>query len=308
MAKRARMVHKDLNAPKKPDWIRAKSSMTSEFIETQNIVKKNNLSTVCQEAMCPNIGECWAQKHATVMILGAICTRACKFCNVATGRPEPLDPQEPQKTANLAKAMNLSHIVITSVDRDDLEDGGANQFANCIKEVRRKSPNTSIEVLTPDFLGKEGAMEIVVKAKPDVYNHNLETVARLYKNIKPKANYFNSLNLLWKIKEIDKDIFTKSGLIVGLGETKEEIIGAMEDLRSAKVDFLTIGQYLQPTPFHLPIDRFVTPNEFAEYQEIALKKGFLFVASSPMTRSSYHAGSDFQALLEAKSKKPSTKA
>ncbi len=307
MAKRERLATKDINTQKKPSWIRAKSSMSPEFIETQNMVKENNLSTVCQEAMCPNIGECWAKKHATVMILGSICTRSCKFCNVATGRPEPLDTKEPQKTANLAKSMNLSHIVITSVDRDDLEDGGAGQFASCIEEVRKKSPNTSIEVLTPDFLGKKGAMELVVKAKPDVYNHNLETVARLYKNIKPKAKYFNSLNLLWKVKELDDKIFTKSGLIVGLGETKEEIILAMEDLRAAGVDFLTIGQYLQPTPFHLPIDRFVTPSEFAEYKEIALKKGFLFVSSSPLTRSSYHAGSDFEALKKAKQNKQFTK-
>lgn len=284
----------------KPPWLRVKSSGLGEYFNTKSKVQSNRLHTVCEEAACPNIGECWKMKHATVMILGDICTRACKFCNVKTGKPNELDKDEPKRVANLALELGLRHMVITSVDRDDLDDGGAIQFVNCINEIRKLSPSTTIEVLTPDFIHKKNALEMVVEAQPDVFNHNTETVPRLYRMIKPKARYFHSLNLLWRVKQLDKNMFTKSGLIVGLGEDKQEVIQVMDDLRSANVDFLTIGQYLQPTPFHAPIDRYVTPEEFNLYKEKALKKGFSMVSSSPLTRSSYHADKDFEALKQNK--------
>lgn len=267
-----------------------------EYNRTKSLVSANSLHTVCEEAACPNIGECWKMKHATVMILGDICTRSCKFCNVKSGRPGPLDPEEPYRVGKLAREMRLKHMVITSVDRDDLADGGAGQFAKCIAEVRIQSPTTTIEVLTPDFIGKQGALEMVLEAGPDVYNHNTETVPRLYRLIKPKARYFNSLNLLWRAKQINPEVFTKSGLIVGLGEDNQEVMQVMDDLRSAEVDFLTIGQYLQPTQFHINIDRYVTPEEFDLFKNRALKKGFLMVSATPLTRSSYHADQDFAEL------------
>ena len=254
------------------------------------------LNTVCEEAACPNIGECWTQGHATVMILGDICTRACAFCNVATGRPNAVDPTEPEKVGRAAARLNLHHIVITSVDRDDLDDGGAQQFVAVIESIRRHAPATTIEILTPDFLRKPGAIEAVVAAKPDVYNHNLETVPRLYPTIRPGARYFHSLRLLDQVKELDPSIFTKSGMMVGLGEDHAEVLQVMDDMRSAEVDFMTIGQYLQPTPRHAPIDRFVTPDEFGRYETSAWAKGFLMVSASPLTRSSYHAGDDFKKL------------
>ena len=292
-------TNNSINNPIRPDWIKVKLSTSNPiYEETKQIVKNNNLHTVCEEASCPNIGECWKKKHATVMIMGDICTRSCRFCHIKTGKPNILDIQEPSRVGNLAKTMKLNHMVITSVDRDDLQDGGANHFSQCIKEVKTHSPNTTIEVLTPDFRDKQGALEIVINAKPDVFNHNLETAPRLYKQIRPKARYFHSLNLLWQAKQLDKSIFTKSGIMVGIGETKEEVFQIMDDLRSANVDFMTIGQYLQPTPFHAPIDRFVSPEEFQEYKEIGLKKGFLMVASSPLTRSSYHADEDFKELTK----------
>ncbi len=285
----------------KPEWIKVKVSMNSEvYNSTKELIKENKLHTVCEEAACPNIGECWAKKHATVMILGDICTRSCRFCNVKTGKPNQLDMEEPHNVGILAKTMNLHHMVITSVDRDDLDDGGANHFVKCIQKVREYSPRTTVEVLTPDFRGKDGALEAVMAAKPDVFNHNLETTSRLYQNIRPKARYFHSLNLLWRAKQIDSNMFTKSGIMVGIGETKEEVFQIMDDMRSANVDFMTIGQYLQPTPFHAPIDRYVTPEEFKEYKEVALRKGFLLVSSTPMTRSSYHASEDFNRLKEAR--------
>ena len=254
------------------------------------------LNTVCEEAACPNIGECWTQGHATVMILGDICTRACAFCNVATGRPNAVDPTEPENVGRAAARLNLHHIVITSVDRDDLDDGGAQQFVAVIESIRRHAPATTIEILTPDFLRKPGAIEAVVAAKPDVYNHNLETVPRLYPTIRPGARYFHSLRLLDQVKELDPSIFTKSGMMVGLGEDHAEVLQVMDDMRSAEVDFMTIGQYLQPTPRHAPIDRFVTPDEFGRYETSAWAKGFLMVSASPLTRSSYHAGDDFKKL------------
>lgn len=286
---------------KKPDWIRVKAPNSYKYNETRELIEDLGLNTVCQEAACPNIGECWAKKHATVMILGSVCTRACRFCNVKTGRPDLLDPHEPQKLAQAVMKLALEHVVITSVDRDDLEDGGAEHFANCIKAIRHSSPDTTIEVLTPDFLRKEGAAEIVVLAKPDVYNHNIETVPSLYKTIRPGARYFNSLNLLHNVKKLDSKIFTKSGLMVGLGETNDEIIQVMDDLREAKVDFLTIGQYLQPTKNHAVVDRYVPPEEFKYFERVAKTKGFLMVSASPLTRSSYHAGADFQRLKSMRS-------
>lgn len=284
----------------KPDWIRVKAPNSPEYHATYDLMRKYNLNTVCEEAACPNIGECWQKKHATVMILGSVCTRACAFCNVKTGRPDLLDPHEPEHLAEVAVKLGLNHMVITSVDRDDLDDGGATHFANCIEAVRKASPATTIEVLTPDFLRKEGAIEIVVAAKPDVYNHNIETVPRLYRSIRPGARYFNSLNLLKKVKELDPNMFTKSGCMVGLGEDKEEILQLMDDLRAAEVDFMTIGQYLQPTPRHANVDRFVTPDEFRFYEKIARAKGFLMVSASPLTRSSYHAGDDFEKMRAAR--------
>ncbi|WP_207478784.1 lipoyl synthase [Arenibaculum pallidiluteum] len=285
---------------RKPDWIRVKAPVSAEYAETRRLMRGLKLNTVCEEAACPNIGECWKRKHATFMILGAVCTRACAFCNVATGRPDLLDPHEPDNVADAVATLALEHVVITSVDRDDLADGGAGHFARTIRAIRERSPQTTIEILTPDFMRKDGAVEHVVAARPDVFNHNLETVPRLYPSIRPGARYFTSLNLLARVKELDPSIFTKSGLMVGLGETREEIHQVMDDMRAADVDFLTIGQYLQPTPKHAAVDRFVTPDEFASYATIARGKGFHMVSSSPLTRSSYHAGADFQRLKAAR--------
>ena len=298
--------------PRKPPWIRVKAPTSAEYHETRKLMRDLKLNTVCEEAACPNIGECWAHGHATVMILGDICTRACAFCNVATGRPNAVDPGEPENVGRAAARLGLNHIVITSVDRDDLDDGGAGQFVRVIESIRRHAPNTTIEVLTPDFLRKPGAIEAVVAAKPDVYNHNLETVPRLYPTIRPGARYFHSLRLLHQVKELDPSIFTKSGMMVGLGEDHSEVLQVMDDMRSAEVDFMTIGQYLQPTPRHAPIDRFVPPEEFARYETSAWAKGFLMVSASPLTRSSYHAGDDFERLrasrdeLLAETKSPSS--
>ncbi|MBT3989379.1 MAG: lipoyl synthase [Rhodospirillaceae bacterium] len=287
---------------RKPDWIRVKAPNSPAYGETKRLMKDLNLNTVCEEAACPNIGECWAEKHATVMILGDTCTRACAFCNVITGKPGPVDLLEPENVGIMALKTELKHMVITSVDRDDLDDGGAQQFADCITKVHEMAPETTVEVLTPDFRHKDGALEIVIAAKPDVFNHNLETVPRLYQSIRPGSRYFHSLRLLQQAKELDPEVFTKSGIMVGLGETKEEVIQVMDDQRSADVDFLTIGQYLQPTLRHATIDRYVTPEEFSEYEKIAYSKGFLKVSSSPFTRSSYHADADFLALREARLK------
>lgn len=286
--------------PSRPDWIRVKAPTSAEYKSTYELIRQHKLNTVCEEAACPNIGECWSQKHATVMILGSTCTRACRFCNVKTGIPDLLDPHEPDNLAKAISELGLKHVVITSVDRDDLDDGGAAHFAECIAKIRAKTTDTTIEVLTPDFLRKDGALEIVVAARPDVYNHNIETVPSLYAKIRPGARYFHSLHLLKRVKEIDPSIFTKSGLMVGLGETKEEVLQLMDDLRAAEVDFITIGQYLQPTPKHAVLDRYVTPEEFEFYARMAKVKGFLMVSASPLTRSSYHAGSDFVKLRAAR--------
>lgn len=304
----AKLDNKDLmgfakNFPKekmerKPDWIRVKAPVSKGYYETKELLNKNKLHTVCEEAACPNIGECWAQKHATVMILGSVCTRACSFCNIETGKPDAVNPHEPENVGDVAKVSGLKHIVITSVDRDDLADGGADQFVKCIESVRRKSPGTTIEILTPDFLRKEGALEKVVAAKPDVFNHNIETVPGLYSTIRPGARYFHSLWLLKRVKEIDPMSFTKSGLMVGLGETKEQVLQVMDDMRCADIDFLTIGQYLRPTLRHAPVDRYVHPDEFELYKKAAYNKGFLMVSASPLTRSSYHAGEDFEKMRE----------
>ncbi|MDZ5762345.1 Lipoyl synthase [Candidatus Cyrtobacter comes] len=284
------------NKLKKPHWIRVRTKIGFDNSDTADIIKRHGLNTVCQEAACPNIGECWDKKHATFMILGSVCTRACRFCNVQTGVPDLLDPHEPEKIALAIMELGLSHVVITSVDRDDLADGGASHFASCIKQIRKLSPDVTIEVLTPDFLRKDGALNIVIGAKPDVFNHNIETVPSLYSRIRPGARYFNSLNLLNTAKIIDSSMFTKSGIMVGLGEEEVEILQVMDDLRSAQVDFLTIGQYLQPTQKHEPVHKYVTPEEFERYAKIAKIKGFLMVSSSPLTRSSYHAGDDFKEL------------
>ncbi len=294
----------DAPSPPKPPWIRVKAPVSREYHETRALMRRLRLNTVCEEAACPNIGECWAQKHATVMILGAVCTRACAFCNVATGRPDRLDAHEPAHVAEAVAELGLSHVVVTSVDRDDLDDGGAGHFADVIRRVRAAAPATTIEVLTPDFLRKRGAIETVVEARPDVYNHNLETVPRLYPTIRPGARYFASLSLLARVKQLDPLMFTKSGMMVGLGEQTIEIHQAMDDLREAEVDFLTIGQYLQPTPKHAPVDRFVPPEEFEAYRRIAHGKGFLMVSASPLTRSSYHAGDDFARLRAARGSLP----
>ena len=280
----------------KPRWLRVKAPTSSAYNATRKLMRTHRLNTVCEEAACPNIGECWAKGHATVMILGSVCTRACAFCNVATGRPDALDPHEPDELAQAVAALGLDHVVITSVDRDDLDDGGAFQFVRCIERLRETAPETTIEVLTPDFRNKAGAIEAVTDAKPDVYNHNLETVPRLYTQVRPGARYFHSLRLLDTVKRRDPSIFTKSGVMVGLGEERREILQVMDDLRSADVDFLTIGQYLRPTERHHEVMRYVTPDEFAEYERLAYAKGFLMVSSSPLTRSSYHAGDDFQTL------------
>ncbi|KPF89786.1 lipoyl synthase [Rhodopseudomonas sp. AAP120] len=290
----------DALSPKKPDWIRVRAPTSRGYGETKGIVKENGLVTVCEEAGCPNIGECWDKKHATFMIMGDTCTRACAFCNVKTGMPGALDPNEPAYVAEATRKLGLQHLVITSVDRDDLADGGAAHFAATIRAVREACPTTTIEILTPDFLRKDGALEVVVAAKPDVFNHNLETVPSRYLSVRPGARYFHSIRLLQRVKELDGAIFTKSGIMVGLGEERHEVLQVMDDLRSADVDFLTIGQYLQPTRKHHAVMRFVTPDEFAGYQTTAYAKGFLMVSASPMTRSSHHAGEDFAKLKAAR--------
>ncbi len=288
---------------KKPDWIRVKAPVSRGYAETQAIVRSNGLHTVCEEAGCPNIGECWEKKHATFMIMGDTCTRACAFCNVRTGLPGPLDPFEPKNVAEATAKLGLAHIVVTSVDRDDLDDGGADHFAQTICAIRERCPQTTIEVLTPDFLRKDAALEQVVAAKPDVFNHNLETVASRYLTVRPGARYFHSIRLLQQVKEIDPGMFTKSGIMVGLGEERNEVLQLMDDLRSADVDFLTIGQYLQPTRKHHEVVRYVTPDEFKTYEAMAYAKGFLMVSSSPLTRSSHHAGDDFAKLRAAREAK-----
>ena len=277
------------------------------YAETTRLVRSHGLNTVCEEAGCPNIGECWSKRHATFMIMGDTCTRACAFCNVRTGMPRPLDPDEPGRVAEAARALGLMHIVVTSVDRDDLADGGAQHFAHVIAAIRAEAPSTTIEVLTPDFLRKDGALEKVLAARPDVFNHNLETVPRLYLSIRPGARYFHSLRQLQRAKEIDGEVFTKSGIMVGLGETREEIMQVMDDMRSAGVDFLTIGQYLQPSPRHAPVQRFVPPAEFDALRQIGVAKGFALVAASPLTRSSYHAGDDFAKLQAQRRAKTSAR-
>ncbi|MEW6254498.1 MAG: lipoyl synthase [Pseudomonadota bacterium] len=288
---------------RKPEWIRVKAPGSAGWSETAEIVRANGLHTVCEEAGCPNIGECWEKKHATFMIMGDTCTRACAFCNVRTGLPGPLDADEPEKVAAAVAKLGLSHVVITSVDRDDLSDGGAEHFALTIRAIRAKSPRTTIEILTPDFLRKPGAVEVVVEARPDVFNHNLETVPGRYLTVRPGARYFHSLRLLQQVKELDPSIFTKSGIMVGLGEERNEVLQLMDDLRSAEVDFMTIGQYLQPTRRHHKVERFVTPDEFKAFETVAFAKGFLMVSSSPLTRSSHHAGDDFARLRAARDAK-----
>ena len=285
---------------RKPDWIRVKAPGSPIYAETREIVRGHNLHTVCEEAGCPNIGECWSKRHATMMIMGDTCTRACAFCNVKTGMPGPLDQKEPQNVAEAVAKLGLKHVVITSVDRDDLADGGASHFAAVIDAIRKATPGTTIEILTPDFLRKPGALEVVVAARPDVFNHNLETVPGLYLAIRPGARYFHSLRLLQRVKELDPTMFTKSGIMVGLGEEREQVMQLMDDLRSADVDFLTIGQYLQPTRKHAEVKRYVPPAEFQSYARIARTKGFLLVSSSPLTRSSYHADEDFAKLKAAR--------
>ncbi len=292
---------------RKPKWIRVKAPVSREYQATRKLMRDKNLHTVCEEAACPNIGECWSKKHATVMILGDTCTRACAFCNIKTGRPMAVDPMEPFHTAEACAAMGLNHIVITSVDRDDLDDGGADQFVQVIKAIRDMSPATTIEILTPDFRNKPGAIEKVAEAKPDVFNHNLETVPRLYPKIRPGARFYHSLRLLDTVKQIDPSIFTKSGIMVGLGEERLEVSQVMDDMRMADIDFMTIGQYLQPTPRHAKVERFVTPDEFQAYGRMAKGKGFLLVSATPLTRSSYHAGDDFAKLRAAREKKLAAK-
>ncbi|MGB1045458.1 MAG: lipoyl synthase [Candidatus Puniceispirillaceae bacterium] len=290
----------DRPQPRRPEWLRVKAPVSKAYNETRKLMRAHNLVTVCEEAACPNIGECWSQKHATMMILGSVCTRACAFCNVATGRPDLLDPHEPENVGKAVATLGLKHVVITSVDRDDLDDGGAQHFAQTISAIRAQSPDTTIEVLTPDFLRKDGAVEIVVAARPDVFNHNMETVPRLYPSIRPGARYFHSLSVLHKVKTLDPSIFTKSGIMVGLGETDEEVGQLMDDLRSADVDFMTIGQYLQPTPKHAEVARFVTPENFTHYSKTGRSKGFLLISATPLTRSSYHADQDFAELKAAR--------
>jgi lipoic acid synthetase len=288
---------------RKPSWIRVKAPGGKGYAQTRSIVREKSLHTVCEEAACPNLGECWEKKHATIMIMGDTCTRACAFCNIRTGLPQPLDPDEPQNAANAVAEMGLKHVVITSVDRDDLIDGGAAHFAQTVQAIRARTPKTTIEILTPDFLRKDGAAEIMIDAQPDVFNHNLETVPSMYLAIRPGARYFHSLRLLQMVKERDPAQFTKSGIMVGLGESKHEIMQVMDDMRSANVDFITIGQYLQPTRKHAPVKRFVTPDEFKALEVIARSKGFLMVSSSPLTRSSHHAGEDFAKLRAARKSK-----
>ena len=291
--------------PKKPSWIRVKAPTSEGYKKTRDIMRENRLVTVCEEAGCPNVGECWSQGHATMMIMGEVCTRACTFCNIATGKPpETLDAFEPGRVAAAVKKLGLNHVVITSVDRDDVEDGGAEHFAQTIRAVRRQSPDTTIEILTPDFIRcAPDALETVVAAKPDVFNHNLETVPGLYPEVRPGARYFHSLRLLQRVKELDPAMFTKSGIMVGLGEDRQSVLQVMDDMRAADIDFLTIGQYLQPTPKHHRVDRFVTPDEFSGYEKAAYGKGFLMVSATPLTRSSYHAGDDFAQLRSARLKK-----
>ncbi len=289
--------------PKKPEWIKVRAPSGPGFTSTQQIIRDNNLVTVCQEAGCPNVGECWSQGHATMMIMGDICTRGCTFCNVATGRPDTLDAFEPGRVAHAVEKLGLNHVVITSVDRDDLADGGAEHFAQTIRAVRHRSPGTTIEILTPDFLKCDASvLETVLDARPDVFNHNLETVPGLYPEVRPGARYFHSLRLLQRVKEIDPAVFTKSGIMVGLGEDRQSVLQVMDDMRAADVDFLTIGQYLQPTPKHHVVDRFVEPAEFDAYEKAAFGKGFLMVSATPLTRSSYHAGEDFARLRAARQK------
>ena len=290
----------DNPSPRKPSWIRVKAPTSNAFAETRRVVRGYGLATVCEEAGCPNIAECWSKRHATFMIMGDICTRACAFCNVATGRPGMLDPAEPEKVGKAVAHLGLAHVVVTSVDRDDLEDGGAAHFAETIEWIRTLAPEATVEVLTPDFLRKSNALETVVSARPDVFNHNIETVAGLYGEVRPGARYYHSLRLLERAKELDGSVFTKSGIMVGLGETRGQVAQAMDDLRCAEVDFLTIGQYLQPTPKHRAVDRFVEPEEFRTYARMAEAKGFLLVSSSPLTRSSYHADEDFAKLRAAR--------
>jgi len=288
---------------RKPDWIRVKAPTSKGYNETRNLMRGLKLNTVCEEAACPNIGECWTKKHTTVMILGDTCTRACKFCNIKTGKGNPVDPDEPAHVAEMVVVTEMKHIVITSVDRDDLDDGGADQFVKVIAAVRKASPDTTIEILTPDFRNKPGALETVIASKPDVFNHNLETVPRLYSYIRPGARYFHSLNLLSKVKEIDPEIFTKSGIMVGLGESETEVLQVMDDMRSADIDFMTIGQYLQPTKKHVNVEEFIKPDQFLKFKKRAKAKGFLHVSSSPLTRSSHHASEDFAVLQEVRREK-----
>jgi len=285
---------------RKPAWIRVKAPGSAGYIQTKALVKEHGLNTVCEEAGCPNVGECWEKRHVTMMIMGDTCTRACAFCNVRTGIPDPLDGDEPNRVGDAVAKLDLAHVVITSVDRDDLDDGGAAHFARVIGAIRAAAPKTTIEILTPDFLRKPGALEVVVAAKPDVFNHNLETVPSLYLTVRPGARYFHSLRLLQQVKELDRTMFTKSGIMVGFGESRNEVLQLMDDLRCAEVDFLTIGQYLQPTRKHHVVDRFVTPDEFDAYKTVAMAKGFLLVSSSPLTRSSYHADADFAQLQAAR--------
>ena len=284
----------------RPPWLRVRLSNGGELAGTNDVVRSHGLTTVCEEAACPNLSECWSKRHATMMIMGDTCTRACGFCNVRTGRPAPLDPSEPERVAGAVAELGLRHVVITSVDRDDLDDGGAEHFHRTIQAIRARCPETTIEILTPDFLRKDGALEHVAVARPDVFNHNLETVPSLYLKIRPGARYFHSLRVLQRVKELDTTVFTKSGIMLGLGETYDEVLQVMDDMRSANVDFLTIGQYLQPTPKHAAIARYVTPEEFESFRRIGLSKGFLLVASSPLTRSSYHADEDFARLRAAR--------
>jgi lipoic acid synthetase len=290
----------DMPSPSKPDWIRVRAPNSRGYADTRKIVRDNGLVTVCEEAGCPNIGECWDKKHATFMIMGDTCTRACSFCNVKTGIPEALETAEPERVADAVAKLGLAHVVVTSVDRDDLADGGAEHFARTVRAIREQTPSTTIEILTPDFLRKGGALEVVVASKPDVFNHNLETVPSHYLSVRPGARYFHSIRLLQRVKEMDPSIFTKSGIMVGLGEERHEVLQVMDDLRSADVDFLTIGQYLQPTRKHHAVARFVTPDEFAAYEKVAYTKGFLMVSASPLTRSSHHAGEDFARLKAAR--------
>ncbi len=294
----------DSFAPQKPDWLRVKAPGPGAFAETSRIMREQGLHTVCVEASCPNIGECWAVRHATFLILGDVCTRACAFCNVKTGLPDALDQAEPERVAEATAKLGLNHVVVTSVDRDDLADGGAGHFAHTIRAIRTASPGTTIEVLTPDFLRKDGALEQVVEAKPDVFNHNLETVPSRYQTVRPGARYFHSVRLLQRVKELDPAMFTKSGIMVGLGEERNEVLQVMDDLRSAEVDFITIGQYLRPSPKHHSVARYVPPDEFEALKSIAYAKGFLMVAASPLTRSSHHAGEDFARLKAARDAKP----